>query len=88
MKEEIMVKDRDNGFKKLIQEFVQNSATLRLTHTSIKLSLKVHHFPSLQVETSYSALIYKAVPQVSQLLYSTFLLYKYLMLRDDISIST
>lgn len=82
------MKDRDNCFKKLIQEFFQNSATLRLTHISIKLSLQVHHFPSLQVETCYNALIYKAVPQVSHLLYSTFLLNKYLMLRDDISIST
>lgn len=51
MKEEIMMKDRDNCFEKFIQEFVQNSATLRLRHTSIKVSLQVHHFPSLQVET-------------------------------------
>lgn len=82
------MKDRDNYFKKLTQEFVQNSATLRLTHISIKLSLQIHSFLSLQMETCYNALIYKAVPQVSHLLYSTFLHNKYLMLKDDIGIST
>lgn len=51
IKEEIMMNDRDNCFEKFIQEFIQNSATLRLRCTSIKVSLHVHHFPSLQVET-------------------------------------
>lgn len=46
MKEEIMMKDRDNSLEKFSQEFIQNSATARLRRTSIQAPSQVHHFPA------------------------------------------
>lgn len=46
MKEQIMMKDRDNSLEKFSQEFIQNSATARLRRTSIQAPSQVHHFPA------------------------------------------